>query len=167
MRLLIDLNVVLDVLFDRPGHAEAAAGIWAAAERKQIDALVPAHGVTTVYYLAARHKGAVFARRVVADLVRVFPVAPVSDAVIHRALSLPSGDFEDAVCAAAAEAAGCEAIVTRDPAGFPDSPVPVVDPQAVLAMLEDRGGPDTVAEPSPARVQVHALSRRPRKRLRR
>jgi len=167
MRVLVDLNVMLDVLLDRPGHAEAAARIWAAAERRKIEALLPAHGITTVFYLAARHKGAEFARRVVADLVTVFPIAAVSDAVTQRALALPWRDFEDAVCAAAAEASGCEAIVTRDPAGFVDSPVPVVDPQAVLAMLDEGGGPDVIAEPPPPRVQVRIMRQRPRKRLRR
>jgi len=57
---------------------------------------------------------------VVGDLLTVFRVAPVDDAVIGRALTLAWRDFEDAVCAAAADAAGCNAIVTRDPRGFAD-----------------------------------------------
>jgi hypothetical protein len=43
--------------------------------------------------------------------------------------------IKDAVCAASAEAAGCEAIVTQDPAGFPDSPLPIVDPAAALGLI--------------------------------
>jgi len=44
--------------------------------------------------------------------------------VVQRALLLASRDFE----AAAAEAAGCDAIVSRDPKGFPRSPVQVLTP---------------------------------------
>jgi alkanesulfonate monooxygenase SsuD/methylene tetrahydromethanopterin reductase-like flavin-dependent oxidoreductase (luciferase family) len=44
-------------------------------------------------------------------------------------------DLEAAVCAAAAEAVGCDVIATRDPSGFPDSPVRVSDPATVLAWL--------------------------------
>jgi hypothetical protein len=44
-------------------------------------------------------------------------------------------DFEDAVCVAAAEAADCELVVTRDPQGFAGSPVRVVDPTTALALL--------------------------------
>ena len=44
-------------------------------------------------------------------------------------------DFEDAVCAASAAAANCEAIVTRDPAGFRGSPVTPIDAATVLAWL--------------------------------
>ncbi len=55
--------------------------------------------------------------------------------VLRRALSLGWPDFEDAVCAAAAESCGCDAIVTRDPKGFVESPVRVVDCPAALAWL--------------------------------
>ncbi len=37
--------------------------------------------------------------------------------------------------AAAAEAAGCDGIVSRDAAGFPDAALPVMDPAAALAWL--------------------------------
>jgi len=131
-RLLFDLNVVLDVLLDRPPHPAAAAAIWAAAERKEVDGLIPAHGVTTIFYIAARQRDAAYARRIVGDLLTVFRVAPVDHAVIRRALTLGWRDFEDAVCAAAAEAAGCKAIVTRDPRGFADSPVEVMQPEAAV-----------------------------------
>jgi alkanesulfonate monooxygenase SsuD/methylene tetrahydromethanopterin reductase-like flavin-dependent oxidoreductase (luciferase family) len=43
--------------------------------------------------------------------------------------------LEGGVCAAAAEAVGCDIIATRDPSGFPDSPVRVSDPTTVLAWL--------------------------------
>ena len=44
-------------------------------------------------------------------------------------------DIQGGVCAAAAEPVGCDSIVTRDPSGFPDSPVRVSDPTTVLAWL--------------------------------
>ncbi|MBI2466950.1 MAG: PIN domain-containing protein [Candidatus Rokubacteria bacterium] len=137
-RLLLDLNVVLDVLLDRRPHAEAAAAVWAAMEAGRGQGLLPAHAFTTVHYLASRARGARFARRTLEDLLRVFEVAPVDGAVIRSALDLAWPDFEDAVCAAAAAASGCEAIVGRDPAGFPGSPVPVVDPTTALAWLSAR-----------------------------
>ena len=145
MRLLVDLNVVLDVLLDRAPHAEAAAQLWGMVERGEAEALIPAHGFTTVFYLASKHRDAKFAREVVAGLVQVFGVAPVDQAVVQRALALAWPDFEDAVCAAAAESAGCGLLVTRDPSGFAEAPVPVVDPATALALL-GRDGPDRVSE---------------------
>jgi predicted nucleic acid-binding protein len=134
-RLLLDLNVFLDVILDRRPDADVAAALWAAIERGQGHGMVPAHGVTTIFDLLAKARGAALAREGVERLIRVFNVAPVDDGVMRRALALAWPDFEDAVCAAAAEAAGCDALVTRDPDGYPNAPLPVIDPAAALSWL--------------------------------
>ena len=100
--------------------------------------MVPAHGVTTIFYLLEKARGAAFARDGVERLIRVFSVAPVDDNVIRKALTLAWSDVEDAVCAAAAEVSGCDALVTRDPDGYPNAPLPVIDPAAALSWLTQR-----------------------------
>jgi predicted nucleic acid-binding protein len=168
-RILVDVNVVLDAILDRPPHSEAAARLWALAEGKRIEALVPAHGLTTIFYLLARERGARAARRALETIVATFGVASVDAAVIRRALALAWPDFEDAVCAGAADAAGCEVLVTRDPAGFPDSPIPVLDPSTAVAVLSGGGGPDRVAEEAEpyARPRAKGASGRHKQQIRR
>jgi predicted nucleic acid-binding protein len=134
-RLLLDLNVFLDVILDRPPHADIAAALWSAIERGLGYGMVPAHGVTTIFYLLEKGRDAAFAREGVERLIGVFGVAQVDDNIVRRALALAWPDFEDAVCAAAAEASGCDALVTRDPDGYPNAPVPVIDPAAALIWL--------------------------------
>jgi predicted nucleic acid-binding protein len=134
-RLLLDLNVLLDVILDRAPGADAAAALWAAIERGHGRGLIPAHRVTTIFYLLAKAKDAAFARDGVERLLGVFGVASVDDGVLRRALVLGGPDFEDAVCAAAAEVCGADAIVTRDPDGYPNASLPVIDPAAALAWL--------------------------------
>lgn len=134
-RLLIDLNVVLDVLLDRRPHVAAASRVWAAIETGKTHGVLPAHAFTTIHYLATRARGHAFARRTTAELLRVFDVARVDGAIIRRALSFEWPDFEDAVCAAAAVAAGCDTLITRDPHGFPDPPLRVIDPETAVAGL--------------------------------
>ncbi len=143
---LLDVNVVLDALLGRAPYGAAAAGLWAAAEEKRVRARVPAHGVTTLYYLVRQAKGAPVAHRAVGTVLAVFGVAPVDESVLLRAVSLGWTDFEDAVCAAAAEAAGCDLIVTRDPRGFRGSPVPVVDAATALSLLKEGEEPEGVSE---------------------
>jgi len=155
-RLLVDVNVLLDAALVRSPHSESAVKIWAVVEGGRVAGYVPAHGVTTLFYLLARVRGAVAARRAIGDLLSVFKVAAVDHAVIQRALTLSWKDFEDAICAAAAEAAGCDLIVTRDPLGFKGSPVPSVDPATALALLAQGGGPGRVAE----RASGYAVKRR-------
>ncbi|HEV8609010.1 MAG TPA: PIN domain-containing protein [Thermoanaerobaculia bacterium] len=134
-KLLLDVNVVLDVLLERPGHAGSAAVLWRAVEGGAAVGYIPAHGLTTVYYLARRARGPTFARRIVEELLTVFRAARVDEQVLRHALALSWPDFEDAVCAASAVVAGCDAIATRDPAGFRKAPLPVLDPGAAVAWL--------------------------------
>jgi predicted nucleic acid-binding protein len=157
-RLFLDVNVVLDWLLWRPPFAVNAQALWALAEGGAIEAVIPAHGVTTAFYLAQRGRGARFASQTVASMLEIARVAPVDESVLKRALALQWADFEDAVCAAAAEAAGCDLLVTRDATGFRESPVPVVDPGTALALLDSAGGPGRVQEPRPR----YARARKPR-----
>jgi len=68
-------------------------------------------------------------------LLSVFDVATVDRQVLHSALALGWTDFEDAVTAAAAQSAKCDALVTRNPADFKGSPVRVLTPAEVLPWL--------------------------------
>jgi hypothetical protein len=47
-RILLDVNVVLDVLRDRKPHADASSFVWAAVERGHLKGWLAAHGVTTI-----------------------------------------------------------------------------------------------------------------------
>jgi len=165
-RILADVNVILDAALERAPHAGAAAKLWIAAESRRVEVLLPAHGVTTLFYLLARAKGAPFARRTVSSIVGTFGVAAVDQAVVHRALTLSWTDFEDAVCAAAAEAARCDAIVTRDPKDFRGCSVPVMSPGAAAALLGEPR-PDRVSEETPRPYRSRRPSRGARRGARR
>ena len=149
-RLLLDVDVVLDLLLDRQPFAEPAGQLWAHAERRRVEVFVPAYGVTTIFYVTARERDARFARRVVQEVLAVAAVAAVDDAVLRRALASPCPDFEDAVCLAAAEAAGCAMLVTRDPAGYRGASLPILDPGTAVALFSGEP-PDAVEERSTRR----------------
>jgi predicted nucleic acid-binding protein len=134
--ILVDVNVVLDVLLDRPPHSTTSGLLFAAIERGRIPASLAAHAVTTIYYLLHKELGTAKAKHLTAALLQVFGVAAVDRAVIDRALTLTSTDFEDAVTAAAAEHAQCDFIVTRDPKGFRASPVRALAPETFLPFLD-------------------------------
>lgn len=134
-RILLDINIVLDVLLERVAHIEGSAAIWSAVEKDEVEGLVSAHAITAIYYFVRKEMGAARAGRVISKVLRVFGVAAVDSAVIEEALHLSCPDFEDAVSAAAARVAGCECIVTRDPGGFRGSPVRALTPGATLPLL--------------------------------
>jgi predicted nucleic acid-binding protein len=137
-KLLLDIDIILDILLDRKPHVVASSQIWVAIETGRVKGIVPAHGVTTIYYLIRRAIGAATARRTIGTILQVLEVAAVDSNVIQSSLLLAWPDFEDAVTAAAAEAAGCDAIITRDPKGFPDSQVQVLTPETAAALIVKR-----------------------------
>ncbi len=141
MRILVDLNLVLDVLLDRQPHADAAAGLWASVEAGEADGMIAAPCVTTLHYLATRSGGRAFADECVAGVLTVFGVAPVDDAVLRQALGMGWPDFEDAVCASAGVAAGCHALATRDSAGFRRAALPVMTAGEALTAIRSSGRP--------------------------
>ena len=134
-RILLDVNLVLDVLLDRAPHADAASDVWSAVETGRVQGFLSAHAVTTVHYLNAKAVGQRKGRDTTEALLSVFEVAPVDEAVMRSALALRFKDFEDAVTAAAAQRARCAAIVTRNPADFRRSPVRVITPREAAAWL--------------------------------
>jgi hypothetical protein len=88
-----------------------------------------------LHYLNAKAVGGRMARETTDALLSVFEVADVDAAVLHTALSLNWTDFEDAVTAAAAKRAKCDAVVTRNPADFKGSAVRVLTPSEALSWL--------------------------------
>lgn len=137
-RVLLDVNVVLDVLLDRSPFADASSAVWAAVEQGEAEGLLSAHAVTTLHYLNSKAVGIRMARETTDALLSVFDVAGVDDAVLNTALSLRWSDFEDAVTAAAAKRAKCDALVTRNPSDFKGSPIRVLTPAEAVAWLAAR-----------------------------
>jgi len=155
-RILIDVNVVLDVLLDRRPHAESASAVWSAVEEGRAEGCLSAHAVTTVHYLNARAVGARRARQTTEALLSVFDVAAVDATVLSAALALGWRDFEDAVTAAAARRAKCDALVTRNPRDFKGSPIQVLAPPEAAAWLVGGASLSAEREPHP-RTHSQAL----------
>ena len=73
-----------------------------------MQALVPAHAITTIHYIVARYRDFETADAAVDWLIRHLEVVTVSRTELLRARALGWADFEDAVVAAAAEADGSD-----------------------------------------------------------
>ncbi len=134
-RVLVDVNLILDVLLDRRPHVTSASAVWAAIEDGRAEGLLAAHAVTTIHYLNAKAVGGRAARETTDALLSVFGVAAVDEGVVRAANALGWKDFENAVTAAAAQRAKCAAIITRDPKDFKGSPVRVITSEEAAAWL--------------------------------
>lgn len=135
MKILVDIDVILDVLLDRDPWASESAQLMAAAERSDIEGFVAGHTVTTVYYLTRKARSREAADQAVIDLLRIVTVVPVEAADFHQALALDFSDFEDAVQAACALKISADYVATRNTADFRGLSIASQPPGAILPLL--------------------------------
>ena len=135
LKVLIDLNIVLDVLQRREPFYDMSAGVLAAAETGMVEGWITAHSLTTLFYLLARYQSAERARVALTDLLTFLSVAAVDHVVIEQALNLPYPDFEDAVQMMVAVRSGVQYLVTRNVRDYRMGPLPVLQPVELLALV--------------------------------
>jgi predicted nucleic acid-binding protein len=136
VKILFDINVVLDVVLGRAEWVDESAALLDRAERRQVTGYVAAHTVTTVHYIVARAASRRKAATAVTDLLRILHVVPIAEADFAQALVLGFADFEDAVQAAAALKIGADYVATRNVSDFKTSPVKARSPGEILALLK-------------------------------
>ena len=137
-KVLVDLNVLLDVIQRREPHYAHSAGVLSRIAAGEIEGAVPGHAVTTIHYVVSRLGGTDSADRAVDWLLGRLDVVAEGRGTFLRARALDLEDFEDAVVASAAEQARCHRIVTRNVDDFRNSPVSAVTPQELETELADR-----------------------------
>ena len=131
MLLLLDINIILDVVIQRPGEPASSALIGACNEQHQ--AWVAWHSVATLAYLIERERNPAVARELVTGLLSWARVATTGHQDAVQALRLPMSDFEDALQVSAAQACGADYIITRNGRDFVQSPLPALSPEEFLA----------------------------------
>jgi len=133
MRVLFDLNVILDVLENRPEFVrDSVTALGRVVSTPRSTAYIATHAVTTAFYILRRHLGLESARVAVKKLFEVLTVLPTPDAVLRSAVDCDCPDYEDAVSFLAAHRAKCDYIVTRNVSDFALSSVPALSPADFL-----------------------------------
>lgn len=135
IRVLFDLNIVLDVLQQREPFYETSVQLLAYAETGKIVGYIAPHSLTTLFYLIEKDQSSSHAKVAITSLLQVLEVASVDQSTIEQALSLPYEDFEDAVQMMAAVQCKAEYLVTRNVKDFQPAPLSVIQPSELLALI--------------------------------
>ena len=134
-KVMIDLNVILDVLQKRGPFYETSAALLAAAETGRVDGHMAAHSVTTLFYLIQKGKSSAEAHATLTNLLQFIKIAPVDQTTIEQALNLDYRDFEDAVQMMSAVQYRMEYLITRNIKDYQPALLPVVQPVDFLGTL--------------------------------
>lgn len=134
-RVLIDLNIILDVLQKRDPFYETSARLLALVEVGQVEGYVAAHSMTTLFYLIGRERSVAEARAALTSLLQFIKVAPVDQSTIEQALNLDYRDYEDAVQMISALQSKLDCLLTRNVKDYSPALLPVLQPVEFLANL--------------------------------
>jgi predicted nucleic acid-binding protein len=133
-KILIDLNIILDMLSLRDDH-EAAIAVFDRCSRKLEDGYLCAHEVTTLAYFLGKDSTLRSKRSsIIRRLLDTLQTIPATGQILRDALDSPIQDYEDAVIEVSALTNGIEFIVTRDLRDFSNSRVPVLTAREYLAL---------------------------------
>ena len=139
MHVLIDTNVVLDVLLDRPLFVDDAAAILTIPESIAYK-YISASAITDIYYVAYKE---LHDKQKVKDIIKrllsLIHIADVSEENILFALESDWNDFEDSVQNAVAESHNFDAIITRNSTDFKNSNLNIFSPKDFLQFIRTEG----------------------------
>jgi len=136
VKVLFDVDVVLNLLLDRRPFSQEAGVLLSKAELGELSGHICATAVTTIYFLARKVIGKRRARSEVQKLLTFLEPAAVTRVVLESALESELKDFEDAVSHEAARQAGVDAIITRNVRDFKGTDIPAYLPSELAGMLE-------------------------------
>ena len=135
MVLLIDTNVILDVLINRPEFVKDSSMIWKLCETEQARGCISTLTYANMMYVMRKQLTPQQIEEVFRQLHLIFEFADFSPAVLERAVSKKWKDFEDAVQSATAESVHADYIITRNLKDFTQSRVMAFTPSELLARI--------------------------------
>ena len=135
MVLLIDANIILDVLLNRPDYVKDSAMIWKLCETEQMKGYVSTLTFANLVYIMRKQLDPEKIEDVFHKLNLIFEFADFSVSDLTHAADINWKDFEDAVQSVIAERIHADYIITRNVRDFSKSRVMAFTPPELLARI--------------------------------
>lgn len=137
-RILIDVNIFMDVLERRAGWLESAA-VVAFCASDVLHGFVSALTPIIIYWLRSRAgRTETDARMDAEGAIKYLEIVSIDGGILAQAFHSPMPDFEDNIQIYCAIACQADYIVTRNVGHFADSPVLAITPEDLLIEFGDR-----------------------------
>ena len=135
MVLLIDANIILDVLLNRPEFVKDSSMIWKLCETEQLKGYVSALTFANLVYIMRKQLTPEKIEEVFLKLNLIFEFVDFSASDIAKATELGWKDFEDAIQSVTASKIHADYIITRNVRDFIKSKVIAFTPTELLARI--------------------------------
>lgn len=135
MKLLIDTNVILDVLCDRPEFSDTSSMIWKYCEVKQVEGYISALSVPNIVYILRKELTPEKTKDIIQKIMLIFGVVELKSIDLKNAAEMLTSDFEDAIQMCCANRIQADYICTRNVKDFKNSKIPAFKPSELLERL--------------------------------
>lgn len=112
-RVLLDVDILLDVLLNRDPFVEDSSELWQLIESEQIEGYVTPTTLNQIFDIGKENKGIEIAWLAVSEIRAIMKVCPIDGNILETASSLQFLDFEAAVQFACATVMKLDYIVSR------------------------------------------------------
>ena len=136
MKVLIDTNVILDVLYKREGFYEDSLKIWKLCETRKLDGYISALSIPNIAYILRRELDPEKTLEVINNINLVFKIYDLKSEIIMQAAEKKTKDYEDALQMVTAQKLKASFIVTRNIKDFTGSKIIAVKPSELLERLD-------------------------------
>lgn len=129
MVILIDTNIILDVLLKREPYVNEAQIIMEKCANREIIGYLAAHSIPNLFYILRKSYTKKERREFIKNLCDIFCIADLNVEKILSAIDNEEfSDFEDSLQEECAVEVMADYIVTRNPADYKKSRVPIIEP---------------------------------------
>lgn len=134
MKVLIDINIFMDVLTKRAGWFESFTTIDA-LKPQGVTGHISALTMAVLQFLRLKKVGEMQARNEVRTITQDFEIAPLTRQIIIDAFDSSLPEFEDNIQFFSAKAMQVDYLITRNKKHFVQQEIPVVTPEEFLHII--------------------------------
>lgn len=132
MKILIDTNVILDVLFNREDFFQSSSAIWDICEANKAEGYISALSIPNIVYIMRKELDPQKTCQLIERITMIFGVVELNEQDLKNAAKMYAYDYEDAIQMHQAKRINAEYIVTRNIRDFKNSEVSALTPSELL-----------------------------------
>lgn len=136
MKVFIDTNIFLDILFRREQFVDDALCIFDMAVDDKIELLISDLSIANIKYITRKEIAVDQFYEIIQTFRPIFTIVPLGAGVIDSAIDLKAYDFEDALQYFSAVQAGADCLVTRNIKDFGFAKMEVMDSKSFLSKYQ-------------------------------
>ena len=133
MKLYIDTNIILDVIYKREPFFYYSSKIWELTEKKIIKCFISASSITDIFYIASKELGKIVAKDIIADLLNIFEISDITKDIVEKSMLSRIQDLEDAIQYVSFLKTESDYLITRNLKDFKDEKNnKIIDPESFV-----------------------------------